>query len=1085
MLIIDQFEELFTQCTDERERRAFVEALCAASGVIAARESFPVGQALIAIGIRADFYARCASYAELAPFLQDHQVLVGPIDEMGLREAIEGPASMADLVVDTGLVDVLLADLGLRARPAEPSVGLQNQVQNDDSMPGGTYEVGRLPLLAYALRQTCQHSEGRRLTVAAYKAIGGIDGAVARAAETVYGTLDDDSEAAARRIMLRLVALGEGTADTRRRATMTELTGVAAQAGLEGTAAGPQVRVTRDVVAAFVQARLLTADADASGIETVQISHEALLSAWPRLRSWLSTDRAGQRIHRELTEAAHSWASHGREPARLLAGARLVVARDWAEGHYQDLNAGERAYLAACLRRERRGAWLRRTIAATLSLLLIAVLVAGGLALRAARIAGQQRDLATQQRDLALSDQLAAQSEALDATDPVTAALLAAEAARFDFTQQARDALLDVSAQPFRAVLSTTPAPFPELAFSPDGKLFATASRDGISVWDTVRLRQIGRPIPAGRNVDGLAFSPDGHQIASADTQGTARVWDVSDHREIGTPLETGGGSSNALAFGSGGPVLAVISAAGQIQCWDVRTRQRTGVAIAAGAGVVSLTLSDSGALVGAASQQGGRVWDVATGTEPIAPVADGSLGADYVVFSRDGRLVATVNGAGAALSRIPAGQRPLPGLLVQGGMLEFAAFSRDGSMLATGGAGGLVQLWNTADWRQIGFIQAGTSQIAAMAFSPTGNTLAVVNEVGQIQLLDTADWRQIGTPITTGTQVTSLAFSATSGLAAIGETDGAAWLWNIARRRKAGFLAPFSRQNYLGGSAALSPDDRYLAIDQSDGTARIWNVSARRMAGTVRHLGSVWRLAFSPDGKILAALTADSAELVNVASGEPAGPALAMGANTSGAGAYEAAIAFSADGRTLIAATPYVVNRWDVSTHRELPGLRLTPATTALNELGPVALTSDGRTVAVTDAGAVSFWNTTTRRQIGAPLQLRTTGGYPFSLALSSDGNVLAAAYGSAVTLWDITTHQEIGTPLTFAAVPGDYPEKLEFSPDDSILGAVGLKSVWLWDIGLPEDPLAAACSIAGRTFTQREWDLYLRSVPYQKVCQ
>jgi hypothetical protein len=325
VLIVDQFEEIFTQCPDEQERQAFIRALCAAAGtaetgVLPGPGGSPPGgpssrdaPALVVIGVRADFYARCAAHCELLPYLQDHQVLVGPMDQAGLRAAIEGPATQAGLIVDDGLVGVLLADLGRHALPvgqpsrdraADGAAAFTETGNGQYSTADSSYEAGRLPLLAYALQQTWQHREGRRLTVASYQSTGGIDGAVTRAAETVYANLSLDGKQAAQRLLLRLVNPGERTADTRRRVTMTELTGTTGQAGAPDT---PQAATARNVLTHLIQARLLTTDTDNAGSDTVEITHEALLWAWPRLREWLSRDRAGRRVHRDLTDATHAW----------------------------------------------------------------------------------------------------------------------------------------------------------------------------------------------------------------------------------------------------------------------------------------------------------------------------------------------------------------------------------------------------------------------------------------------------------------------------------------------------------------------------------------------------------------------------------------------------------------------------------------------------------------------------------------------------------------------------------------------------------------------------------------------------------
>ena len=202
VLVVNQLEEVFTLCADEQERRGFIQALCAAAGLNATRPGDPRSSeglvdprdapALVVIGVRADFYARCAAYPELRPYLQDHQ-LVGAMDERGVRRAITGPAEAASLVVDRDLVEVMLADLGLcrehphAASPASspststasaPSTSQNGLATSPNGLAaagaptgvGGTaYEAGRLPLLAHALRRTWEQREGRRLTSAAYR----------------------------------------------------------------------------------------------------------------------------------------------------------------------------------------------------------------------------------------------------------------------------------------------------------------------------------------------------------------------------------------------------------------------------------------------------------------------------------------------------------------------------------------------------------------------------------------------------------------------------------------------------------------------------------------------------------------------------------------------------------------------------------------------------------------------------------------------------------------------------------------------------------------------------------------------------
>lgn len=286
VLVVDQFEEVFTACEDSRERRAFVTALCTA-----ARDA----PCAVVIGVRADFYGPCLDHPALAPALSAGVFALRPMSVREVRAAITRPAREAALELEPGLEELLLSDLGIHG--------------DDEPVAGGT-----LPLLAHALLATWQQRSGRTLTVAGYRLTGGLHGAVATTAERVHAGLDPAERRTARQVLLRLVQVGEIAGETRRRVPHERL--------LEHL---PDPEKTAAVIDVFVRARLLTLDAD-----TVEITHEALLRAWPRLRGWIRADRAGLVVHQRLTEAAGAWKREGRDPAALYRGTRLAVAREWA-----------------------------------------------------------------------------------------------------------------------------------------------------------------------------------------------------------------------------------------------------------------------------------------------------------------------------------------------------------------------------------------------------------------------------------------------------------------------------------------------------------------------------------------------------------------------------------------------------------------------------------------------------------------------------------------------------------------------------------------------------------------------------------
>jgi hypothetical protein len=326
-LVVDQFEEIFTLCRDEEGRARFIDNLLYASAIEG-------GRAVAVLTMRADFYGRCAAYPDLAARITDHQMLVSPMIEEELRRAIERPAQLVGLEFEEGLVEILLRDV--QAAP------------------------GALPLLQHALLELWERREGRRLSFAAYREIGGIQGAIAHRAESVYTGFDSAQQAITRRIMLRLTQPGECTEDTRRRATMAELLPA------EGQAADVEA-----VVRELADARLLTTGEDERGNEIVDVAHEALIQGWPRLREWIEQDRAVLRVHRRLTEAAREWARHGRDGSYLYRGTRLAEVQRIAS--VSDFSAQERAFIQAS-RKDRRRRLALRVLTASLALsLLIAV----------------------------------------------------------------------------------------------------------------------------------------------------------------------------------------------------------------------------------------------------------------------------------------------------------------------------------------------------------------------------------------------------------------------------------------------------------------------------------------------------------------------------------------------------------------------------------------------------------------------------------------------------------------------------------------------------------------------------------------
>ena len=399
IVILDQFEEAYTVCRDERERAQFLDRLAALARDAGRR-------ALVVVAIRSEFYGRCAEHREIADLASTSTVLLGPMTADELTRAIELPARTAGLRTDTTLVPTLVADV------------LQQ--------PGG------LPVLSSTLLELWQRREGRSLRMETYRALGGISGAVGRVAETAFGRLSPDDQVIARSIFLRLATVGDNGIATRRRVPIGEI---------EGRRSAGVARV----MAVLVDGRLLTVD---DGY--VEPAHEALLREWPRMRQWLDDDAQARRIREHLVGAAREWDGTGRETSELYRGQRLSAALEWGTSRRDELNDVERAFLDASQEaseadvagQRRINVRLRGLLGAVAALLVVA-LVAGTLALRqadAARVlADEARTSAESARTAAVNAdaaaayarvrELGASSRTANLSDPTLGRLLAVAAA--------------------------------------------------------------------------------------------------------------------------------------------------------------------------------------------------------------------------------------------------------------------------------------------------------------------------------------------------------------------------------------------------------------------------------------------------------------------------------------------------------------------------------------------------------------------------------------------------------------------------------------------------------------------------------
>jgi WD40 repeat protein len=827
----------------------------------------------------------------------------------------------------------------------------------------------------------------------------------------------------------------------------------------------------------------------------------------------LDTDLAWTKEHTRWLVKALEWEGEGRERSFLLRGSELAAAEAWltsAAAKEPEPTPLQSEYIAAsrvaAARRQRLAVTASVTVAAVSLALLVFALFSRNQAIGA-------RNVARKAQVAAEAQALRSESREVVAQHPDLGLLLALEAGRLEDSVESRGALLGAleHGSRIRRWLQGFDSPVSASAFSPDGKLLATVTLDGTTLWDTATWRPLGPPLRSAQGGwEGADFSPDGRTLAIAGGKGRVELWDVSTREELGELTDPAAAKSDepALSVVRYSPDGTVIAAGAQemnhVTLWATANGRVIGRPITTnppGSGAQSISFSPDSkriAVPGASGTVG--IWEVATGRRVGEPLAIGRADVEEALFVDGGRrLIASDDSGSVSMIDIRTGRRIGRPLSVGTEPAASLDLSPDRRLLAVAAFEGSVFVWDVKSGERYGSpLTADTSPVSDVVFSPDGRTL-VSSHLRSAVVWNMNGEQVIGEPLGGRSALTTdVAFSNDGRRLAVGRFNGATVVYDSASRRQL--------LRIDGGSivtaVAFHPDGDLIAVGTIDGKVRLLDAQDGTVVGAPLDGGrsAVWQLAFTPDGRMLAMAVDPNGvdgfysqqrkgevQFWDVDSQQLTGPPIVPGAGSV------LSVAFSRDG-TLLATGSYRgrLDLWDVATHARHGN----PMTVADDGFMSVAFDASGRLVAGGEAiGPVRVWRVADQRPAFPPLSGHTgpVTGTAFDSTNSFSLLATSSVFG-ATRLWDPTTGLGYGAELVGSPRPGSLTPSIDvpflglrnaFSPNGKLLAVPGIETrAMLWDV----DPAVwrrRGCAIVGRNLSHEEWRLYLPpGTPYRRTC-
>ncbi|BAZ08590.1 WD-repeat protein [Calothrix sp. NIES-4071] len=976
LLFIDQFEELYTLCQKE-EQDSFANTLLTA---------IHQKSLTLVLTLRADFYGYVLSYRPLRDALQKFTPqLVSSMSREELIAAITQPAQKLEVQLEAQLQERILDDVGLQA--------------------------GNLPLLEFALTRLWSKQQNRMLAHKAYDEIGGVKKALANHAQQIYSQLSETEQLKAPQVFIQLVRPGEGTEDTRRKATRKEVG--EENWGLVTYLAGHTARL------------VVTGRDNKSGEDTVEVVHEALIREWVTLHKWMNANRQFRAWQERLRRAMYEWQQTQRDEGALLRGTALALAEEYLKQRPLDMSEAEQEFIQASvklrdrlLKQEEERRKRRIVLTSITSVFFAGFAVFAGYQWRQAEI-GQIQALnqsakanftanrnsfdtlidalragkRLQQFPLGINDQ---QVQADILTNLGQSVKWVREQNRL---QGHQDAIQSVSFSPNGQMLATAShdntvklwrrdgsllktleghtQQIMSVRFSPDGKTIASGSVDRtVRLWDS--NGNIIRVIPAHDDwVMSVSFSPDGKTIATASADNTVKLWRLDG--QLLSILKGHQDLVRQVSFSPKGDQIITVSNDKTVKFWSLDGKKLLKTFDKHSGAVISTDLSDDGM------------------------IATGSVDGTVKLWDQKGTLLKTLEHSGQVWS---------------------VSISRDGQIIVSSSDDGTVRLW-ARDGRLLDTWLSHEGAIPSVTFSPDGKILATVGNDGIAKL-----WQVNRSWLTVlvGHQDNALSgkFSLDGKLIASASSDGTVRIWS----REGKLLSIRTGHKGKVNTVSFSPDGKTIVSGGDDTTIKLWSLDGQAQRTLGQHKDRVVSVSFSNDGQTIASASADgTAKLWSLDGKEPI--------TLKGHKNRVLSIAISPDKQTIATAgDDKTVKLWSFR------GQQLRTLKGHKREIWSVGFSPDGKTI-VTASGdkTINLWRsdgtliTTLSRQTATVLDA----------SFSPDGKMIASASSDrTIKLW-----RSDGTLITTLSGHSDMVHSVSFSHDSKwLVSAGGDKLVLLWDV-------------------------------------